>query len=180
MRRVFHPETNGVKTSPHRLKWMLSRGAPAAPSDPWNFDASDVPPRQNGQRFMIWHAPQPYRLRRSARDARRGCRHVLSADVINFAQLSSYEGLIFSSSTKELKVRNGENAMSKKAAEHHKKASEHLTHAAHHHGEAAKHHEAGNHEKAAHHAHTARAHVIHGRGHAEEAVKAHADEHGKK
>jgi hypothetical protein len=116
----------------------------------------------------------------SARDASRGCRHVLSADVINFAQLSSYEGFIFSSSTKELKVRNGENAMSKKAAEHHKKASEHLTHAAHHHGEAAKHHEAGNHEKAAHHAHTARAHVIHGRGHAEEAVKAHADEHGKK
>jgi hypothetical protein len=50
MRRVFHPETNGVKASPHRLKWMLSRGALAAPSDPWNFDASDVPPRQNGQR----------------------------------------------------------------------------------------------------------------------------------
>jgi hypothetical protein len=47
---VFHPETNGVKASPHRLKWMLSRGALAAPSDPWNFDASDVPPRQNGQR----------------------------------------------------------------------------------------------------------------------------------
>src|SRR3981189_1623973 len=46
MRRVFHPETNGVKASPHRLKWMLSRGALAAPSDPWNFDASDVPPRQ--------------------------------------------------------------------------------------------------------------------------------------
>ena len=40
MRRVFHPETNGVKASPHRLKWMLSRGALAAPSDPWNFDAS--------------------------------------------------------------------------------------------------------------------------------------------
>src|SRR5258708_6845273 len=37
-----------VKASPHRLKWMLSRGALAAPSDPWNFDASDVPPRQNG------------------------------------------------------------------------------------------------------------------------------------
>ena len=44
MRPVFHPETNGVKASPHRLKWMLSRGALAAPSDPWNFDASDVPP----------------------------------------------------------------------------------------------------------------------------------------
>ena len=52
MRRVFHPETNGVKASPHRLKWMLSRGALAAPSDPWNFDASDVPPRQNGQLMM--------------------------------------------------------------------------------------------------------------------------------
>src|SRR3977135_3404559 len=42
MRWVLHPETNGVKASPHRLKWMLSRGALAAPSDPWNFDASDV------------------------------------------------------------------------------------------------------------------------------------------
>jgi hypothetical protein len=52
MRRVFHLETNGVKASPHRPKWMLSRGAPAAPSDPWNFDASDVPPRQNGQREL--------------------------------------------------------------------------------------------------------------------------------
>ena len=39
MRWVLHPETNGVKASPHRLKWMLSRGALAAPSDPWNFDA---------------------------------------------------------------------------------------------------------------------------------------------
>src|SRR5258708_39463090 len=36
MRRVLHPETNGVKASPHRLKWMLSRGAAADPSDPWN------------------------------------------------------------------------------------------------------------------------------------------------
>jgi hypothetical protein len=44
---VFHPETNGVKASPHRLKWMLSRGALAAPSDPWNFDAAPVSPRQN-------------------------------------------------------------------------------------------------------------------------------------
>ena len=34
MRRMFHPETNSVKASPHRLKWMLSRGAPADPSDP--------------------------------------------------------------------------------------------------------------------------------------------------
>ena len=58
MRRVFHPETNGVKASPHRLKWMLSRGALAAPSDPWNFDASDVPPRQNGLlRLRAIHGP---------------------------------------------------------------------------------------------------------------------------
>src|SRR5260370_40353587 len=48
MRRVFHPETNGVKASPHRLKWMLSHGALAEPSDPWNFDAAPVSPRQNG------------------------------------------------------------------------------------------------------------------------------------
>jgi hypothetical protein len=75
---------------------------------------------------------------------------------------------------------NGEDHMSKKAAEHHKKVSEHLTHAARHHGEAAKHHEAGSHEKAAHHAHVARGHVIHARGYAEEAVKAHLEEHGKK
>jgi hypothetical protein len=44
MRRVFHPETNGVKASPHRLKWMLSRGAPADPSDPWNSHAAPVSP----------------------------------------------------------------------------------------------------------------------------------------
>ncbi len=49
MRRVFHPETNGVKASPHRLKWMLSHGAPADPSDPWNSHAAPVSPRQNGQ-----------------------------------------------------------------------------------------------------------------------------------
>src|SRR5882757_10168964 len=59
MRRVFHPETNGVKASPHRLKWMLSRGALAAPSDPWNFDASDVPPRQNGVRRNVTKAECP-------------------------------------------------------------------------------------------------------------------------
>jgi hypothetical protein len=75
---------------------------------------------------------------------------------------------------------NGENHMSKKAAEHHKRASEHLTLAAHHHGEAAKHYEAGAHEKAAHHAHIARGHAILAREHAEEAVKAHVEEHGKK
>src|SRR5882762_10064792 len=47
MRRVFHPETNGVKASPHRHKRVLSHGAPADPSDPWNFDAAPVSPRQN-------------------------------------------------------------------------------------------------------------------------------------
>ena len=49
MRRVFHPETNGVNASPHRLKWMLTHGAPADPSDPWNSHAAPVSPRQNGQ-----------------------------------------------------------------------------------------------------------------------------------
>jgi len=48
MRRVFHPETNGVKASPHRHNWLLSRGALAAPSDPWNSHAAPVSPRQNG------------------------------------------------------------------------------------------------------------------------------------
>src|SRR5712672_2428020 len=48
MRRVFHPETNGVKASPHRHKWMLSHGAPADPSDPWNSHAAPVSPRQTG------------------------------------------------------------------------------------------------------------------------------------
>src|SRR5258708_9562354 len=37
-----------VKASPHRHKWMLSHGAPADPSDPWNSHASPVSPRQNG------------------------------------------------------------------------------------------------------------------------------------
>src|SRR5882757_4519181 len=50
MRRVFHPETNGVKASPHRHKGVLSHGAPADPSDPWNSHAARVSPRQNGQR----------------------------------------------------------------------------------------------------------------------------------
>src|SRR5882757_3137821 len=36
-----------VKASPHRLKWMLSHGAPADPSDPWNSHAAPVSPRQN-------------------------------------------------------------------------------------------------------------------------------------
>src|SRR5258707_3674024 len=53
MRRVFHPETNGVKASPHRHKWMLSPGAPADPSDPWNSHAAPVSPRQNGQRERL-------------------------------------------------------------------------------------------------------------------------------
>src|SRR6202795_2542151 len=42
----YHPETNGVKASPHRHKWMLSHGAPADPSDPWNSHAAPVSPRQ--------------------------------------------------------------------------------------------------------------------------------------
>ena len=46
MRRVFHPETNGVKASPHRHKRVLSHGAPADPSDPWNIHAAPVSPRQ--------------------------------------------------------------------------------------------------------------------------------------
>src|SRR5258705_4594867 len=44
MRRVFHPETNGVKASPHRHKRVLSHGAPADPSDPWNIHAAPVSP----------------------------------------------------------------------------------------------------------------------------------------
>src|SRR5258705_12183392 len=42
MRRVFHPETNGVKASPHQHKRVLSHGAPADPSDPWNIHAAPV------------------------------------------------------------------------------------------------------------------------------------------
>src|SRR5882757_3448624 len=41
-----------VKASPHRHKWMLSHGAPADPSDPWNSHAAPVSPRQNGQDMM--------------------------------------------------------------------------------------------------------------------------------
>src|SRR3981189_3101758 len=48
MRRVFHPETNGVKACPHRHKRVLSHGAPADPSDPWNSHPAPVSPRQNG------------------------------------------------------------------------------------------------------------------------------------
>src|SRR5258707_1075190 len=36
-----------VKASPHRHKWILSHGAPADPSDPWNSHAAPVSPRQN-------------------------------------------------------------------------------------------------------------------------------------
>jgi hypothetical protein len=81
MRRVFHPEINGVKASPHRLRWMLSRGALAAPSDPWNFDASDVPPRQNGQRFDAIAPPVERRSRASLRSDtwRRKYRRVCSS-----------------------------------------------------------------------------------------------------
>src|SRR5260370_1324151 len=48
VRREFHPETNGVKACPHRHKRVLSHGAPADPSDPWNSHAAPVSPRQNG------------------------------------------------------------------------------------------------------------------------------------
>src|SRR5712675_518080 len=41
-----------VKASPHRHKWMLSHGAPADPSDPWNSHAAPVSPRQNSE-FLI-------------------------------------------------------------------------------------------------------------------------------
>src|SRR5260370_855085 len=36
-----------VKASPHRHNWLLSHGAPADPSDPWNSHAAPVSPRQN-------------------------------------------------------------------------------------------------------------------------------------
>src|SRR5882757_8619156 len=48
MRRVLPPRDKRVKASPHRHKWMLSHGAPADPSDPWNSHAAPVSPRQNG------------------------------------------------------------------------------------------------------------------------------------
>ena len=41
-----------VKASPHRHKRVLSHGAPADPSDPWNIHAAPVSPRQNGQRVV--------------------------------------------------------------------------------------------------------------------------------
>jgi len=37
-----------MKASPHRHNWLLSRGSPADPSDPWNSHAAPVSPRQNG------------------------------------------------------------------------------------------------------------------------------------
>src|SRR5712675_1766452 len=45
------PETNGVKASPHRLKWMLTRGAPADPSDPWNGGRQELVVDQGLQRI---------------------------------------------------------------------------------------------------------------------------------
>src|SRR6202051_2467577 len=47
MRRVLPPRDKRVKASPHRHKCMLSHGAPADPSDPWNFDSSGVPQCEN-------------------------------------------------------------------------------------------------------------------------------------
>jgi hypothetical protein len=38
-----------VKASPHRHKWMLSHGAPADPSDPWNSHAAPVSPSSVGR-----------------------------------------------------------------------------------------------------------------------------------
>jgi hypothetical protein len=58
------PETNGVKASPHRHKWMLSPGAPADPSDPWNSHAAPVSPRQNGCPRLS-NGPDPKRNRQS-------------------------------------------------------------------------------------------------------------------
>src|SRR5260370_1103651 len=44
-----------VKASPDRHKWMLSHGAPADPSDPWNSHAARVSPRQRPELQMrIW------------------------------------------------------------------------------------------------------------------------------
>jgi hypothetical protein len=51
-----------VKASPHRHKWMLSPGAPADPSDPWNSH-SPVSPRQNGQRKLVRLNGPPETLR---------------------------------------------------------------------------------------------------------------------
>ena len=71
---VTTPETT-VKASPHRHKWMLSHGAPADPSDPWNSHAAPVSPRQNvlgveehvsQSRYYIHHCTQrkiPFRCR---------------------------------------------------------------------------------------------------------------------
>src|SRR6267154_1798534 len=62
MRRVFHPETNGVKASPHRHKRVLSHGAPADPSDPWNIHAAPVSPHRQttGKRNLPRHlVPAP-------------------------------------------------------------------------------------------------------------------------
>src|SRR5882672_2881693 len=56
MRQVFHPETNGVKASPHRHKRVLSHGAPADPSDPWNIHAAPVSPR--GPSFGVSRMPR--------------------------------------------------------------------------------------------------------------------------
>src|SRR5882762_3931613 len=55
MRRVFHPETDGVKASPHRHKRVLSHGAPAdhmIGSSPHHSWPPSEGPRMSAARFV--------------------------------------------------------------------------------------------------------------------------------
>ena len=85
MRRVFHPETNGVKASPHRHKRVLSHGAPADPSDPWNIHAAPVSPRQNGSacKAPVTAAERMRRLRARRRNGLRSLRVLLTETEID-------------------------------------------------------------------------------------------------
>ena len=75
---AIHPETNGVKASPHRLKWMLSRGAPADPSDPWNSHAAPVSPLQQfNTKVLVPEAGPP----QDARPIRSENRAILVASI---------------------------------------------------------------------------------------------------